>query len=127
MNGRPAIVRLDESVDGGDARVTVALEWGEDRYHGASEGDADPVLRPRLVGEATLRAVEAVASGELALSLEAVATTELGDTRIATAQIRIVGTDHLLVGSALLSESDPSLATVKAVLDAINRPLTKVL
>ncbi len=127
MSGRPAIVRLDESVDGGDARVTVALEWGEDRYHGASEGDADPVLRPRLVGEATLRAVEAVASGELALSLEAVATTELGDTRIATAQIRIVGTDHLLVGSALLSESDPSLATVKAVLDAINRPLTKVL
>ncbi len=127
MRERPAIVRLDEAVDDGEARISVALEWGEDSYVGSSEGQADPDLRPRLVGEATLRAVEAVASGRLQLSLEAVATTELGPTRIATAQIRIVGTEHLLVGSALLSEADPSLATVKAVLDAINRPLTKVI
>ena len=123
MNGRPAIVRLDESSEDGSAQVRVTLEWGDDRYMGEAGGDPDPEDRPRLIGEATLRAVERVSSGGLRLELAAIATTDLGAARIALAQVRIRDTKHVLVGTALVDERDEGMATVKAVLDAINRPL----
>ena len=125
MNARPAIVRLDESSDNGGAQVRVTLEWGEDRYSGEAAGDTDSEARPRLIGEATLRAVEQVSSGGLRLELEAIATTDLGAARIALPQVRIRDTEHVLVGTALVDERDEGMATVKAVLDAINRPLTR--
>ena len=60
-------------------------------------------------------------------AIEAVATTELGATQIAMAQVLMDGVPIPLVGSALLSEHDATAATVKAVLDAINRQLIQVL
>ncbi len=123
MPARPAIVRLDESAEETTSRVRVTLEWGEDRYSGEASGDLGEESRPRLIGEATLRAVERVSSGGLRLELAAIATTDLGAARIALAQVRIRDTSHVLVGTALVDEMDPGMATVKAVLDAINRPL----
>jgi len=41
--------------------------------------------------------------------------------------VSLVETGESLVGSALISEHDPSAATVKAILDAINRRLASVL
>ena len=83
--------------------------------------------RARLVGEATLRAVEEVAEPRISLQLEAVATTELGETQIAMAQVLMDGVPVPLVGSALLTEHDATAATVRAVLDALNRRLEQVL
>ncbi len=123
MTARPAIVRLDESPDQNVFRVRVTLEWGDDRYHGEASGELDVSARPRLIGEATLRAVEQVSSGGLKLELAAIATTDLGAARIALAQVRIRETAHVLVGTAIVDEMDSGMATVKAVLDAINRPL----
>ena len=85
------------------------------------------MLRPRLVGEATLRAVERVTEGRLVLDLTAVATTDLGDARIAMAQVRTGQSTDSLVGSAMIRENDPSKATARAVLDAINRKLETVI
>lgn len=121
MSERPVIVHVQESFDGSDARVTVTLAWEDEEYSGQAVGIAEPVARPRLVGEATLRAVEQVAHEAIVLDLSAVATQDLGSVRVALAQVDITNLDERFVGSALVREDDPSLATVRAVLDALNR------
>jgi hypothetical protein len=61
------------------------------------------------------------------LTLDAIATTDLGDSRVAMAQVGMVGSSEPLVGSALVQTSDSATATVKAVLDALNRRMSQVL
>jgi hypothetical protein len=121
MNERPALVRIEEQADDTDARVVITLGWHESEFLGEASGSADEASRPRLLGEATLRAVEALA-GRFHLALEAIATTDLGDSRVAMAQVAMEEGDTL-VGSAMLRQDDPAAAPVRAVLDAINRKL----
>ncbi len=79
-----------------------------------------------MVGEATLRAVEAAASGRLQFDLSAVGTSDLGPVRIALAQVKESHWSDYLIGSALVREGDAATATAKAVLDAINRRIARV-
>lgn len=123
MRTRPVIVSIEDDIDGGDARVTVRLDWAEKAYHGQAVGSAGE--RVRLAGEAALDAVTRIVGGVLDLELLAVATTDLGAASIALAQVRLDGDD--LVGSALQGEVDDRLAAVRAVMDAINRRLERVL
>ena len=127
MDNRPAIVQIDEHTTDEETSVTISLSWQDEHFFGTAAGNPDEASRARLVGEATLRAVEEVAEHRIKLQLEAVATTELGATQIAMAQVLMDGVPIPLVGSALLSEHDATAATVKAVLDAINRQLVQVL
>ena len=127
MFERPAIVSIEESVLDDHTRVAITLAWHDERFTGEAVGLADPAVRPRLVGEATLRAVERVAHGRISLRLGAVATTELGPSQVAMAQVELLGDNGPFVGSALLKDRDASAATVRAVLDAINRRLVQVL
>jgi len=127
MNNRPAIVQIDEHTTDEEASVTISLSWQDEHFFGSAVGSPDDSSRARLVGEATLRAVEEVSEHRISLQLEAVATTELGATQIAMAQVLMEGVPVPLVGSALLTEHDATTATVKAVLDAINRQLVQVL
>lgn len=127
MNNRPAIVQIDEHTDREDAAITVSLSWQDEQFSGTASGSADLSARARLVGEATLRAVEEVAEHRIHLTLEAVATTVLGDTQVAMAQVVLEGAPSPLVGSSILAEPDGTAATVRAVLDAINRRLSLIL
>lgn len=127
MFERPAIVSIEESAADDHTRVTITLAWHDERFHGEAVGLSDVAVRPRLVGEATLRAVEQVAHNRIALRLGAVATMELGPSQVAMAQVELVGDNGPFVGSALLKDRDASAATVRAVLDAINRRLEQVL
>ncbi len=127
MSQRPAIVRIHESDSDAGARVTITLSYQDAEYVGSATGNPEITARPRLVGEATLRAVEQVTEGRVRLNLEAIATTSLGASQVAMAQVRLEGDRDTLVGSALLAETDRSAATVRAVLDAINRRLATVL
>lgn len=127
MNDRPALVQIDEHTTDEEATVTISLSWHDEQFVGSARGRPDHESRARLVGEATLRAVEAVAEERIALQLEAVATAELGHTQVAMAQVLMDGVPVPLVGSALLTEHDATTATVKAVLDAINRRLAQIL
>lgn len=127
MSGRPAIVQIDEHADDDEAHVTISLSWQDEHFFGTASGSPDVASRARLVGEATLRAVEEVTAHRVHLTLEAIATTELGETQIAMAQVVMEGVPVPLVGSALVTAHDPTAATVKAVLDAINRRLAQVL
>lgn len=127
MRKRPAIITIEETDLGSDASCVVTLAYDDAQFFGRSLGPSDPSGRPRIVGEATLRAVEAVADGVIALTLEAVALTDMGDSVVALAQVGLNGNGTTsgtsLVGSAMVHENDPSKATVKAVLDALNRRL----
>ena len=125
MGDRPALVRIDQSADDVEARVVIALAWHDSEFVGEAYGSTAAELRPRLLGEATLRALEALAPGRIQLALDAIATTRLGRSQVAMAQVQMGGTS--LVGSALLQDDDPAAAPVRAVLDAVNRKLSIVL
>jgi hypothetical protein len=127
MSNRPAIVQIDEHTTDEETTVTISLSWQDEHFFGTATGSPDESSRARLVGEATLRAVEEVTERRISLQLEAVATTELGETQIAMAQVLMDGVPVPLVGSALLTEHDATAATVRAVLDALNRRLEQVL
>jgi hypothetical protein len=127
MTSRPAIVNITETADGDQIRVTITLAWNDGQFTGVATGPTDGTYHPRLVGEATLRAIEEVTNHNLRLSLTAIATTPLGAAQVAMAQVKVNGVDEPLVGSALLGTNDESAATVKAVLDAINRRMAAVL
>lgn len=114
-------MRIDEESDDVEARVVITLEWNDGEYLGAATGAPDANARARLLGEATLRAVQALAP-KLELGLEAIATTNLGGSSIAMAQVE-VARESLMVGSAFFQGDNPSAAPVRAVLDAINRRL----
>jgi hypothetical protein len=124
MRRRPAIITIEETDLGTDASCVVTLAYDNAQFYGRSLGPSDPSGRPRIVGEATLRAVEAVTDGSIELTLEAVALTDMGDAVVALAQVAINnGSGTTLVGSAMVDDHDLSKATVKAVLDALNRRL----
>lgn len=127
MSDRPVIVKIEESAAEDHTKVVITLAWHDEQYRGEAVGLSDPTTRPRLVGEATLRAVENVAHGRITLRLGAVATTDLGPSQVAMAQVELVGDADPFVGSALLKDRDAAAATVRAVLDAINRRLERVL
>lgn len=125
---RPALVSIAQTAIAEDQlEVVITLAWHDAEYSGQAIGPMDARLRPRLVGEATLRAVEEVTDNKIELSLAAVATTPLGDAQVAMAQVLMTGDDGPFVGSALLRERDDAAATVRAVLDAINRRLAALI
>lgn len=126
MTERPALVRIEQRTDDDEAHVFITLSWQEHEYLGEASGSLEDAARPRLLGEATLRAVEALSPGRIDLALEAIATTHLGNSQVAMAQVG-VGEGDPLVGSAMLRRDDPAAAPVRAVLDAINRRLSQLL
>lgn len=120
---RPALAMIDEHIESGITTMTVTLAWGEDAVTGSAAGPSDQNTHPRLVGEATLVAVEKISGGRLGLDLAGTATTDLGNALIAIAQVTLEGHSDSLIGTALIRENDPLSATAKAVLDAVNRRL----
>lgn len=127
MDDRPAIVSIQESDDGEHTRVVISLMWHDVTYSGEAIGDSHWTYRPRLVGEATLRAVERVTDSKVKLRLAAIATAPLGDAQVAMAQVMVDGEPEPFVGSALIGSNDEAAAAVKAVLDALNRRISAVL
>lgn len=124
---RPVLVGVNETESNEEATVTVFLMHNGQEHAGQATGSLTPTARPRLVGEATLRAVEGVSGGRLRLDLSAVATTDVGAYRVAIAQVASNEAPNPLVGSAAIHEDDPSMATARAVLDALNRHVASVL
>ena len=120
MTVRPVLLSVDQKTLGQRAVIEVTLTSRHEHFVGRAEGDGDPSHRHRLVGEATLKALQSLAP-DLKLDLTAVGTSNLGDLKVAMAQVRQDGTE--LVGSAVVVGGDPVMATAKAVLDALNRRL----
>lgn len=126
---RPIIADITQADEDAGAIVSITLAAGGIEHRGAAVGSSDLRERPRLIGEAALRAVESLTGGVVNLELLAIATAEIGDTRVAVAQVRLDPFDEILVGSALHKEGDAdgSWAAARAVMDALNRRLGAVL
>jgi len=124
VTGRPAIVSITDEITGSDARVTVTLDWEQQEWHGHAVGSSNE--RARLAGEATLDALRRLTPEAGTLELLALASTPVEGIKVALAQVRMGGIETL-VGSAMLQDGDDGTAAVKAVLDAVNRRLERLL
>jgi hypothetical protein len=122
---RPLLSMIDQHIEDDRASVMVTLAMEEVSFSGTADGPSESAHRARLVGEATLRAIEAIVGGATAFDLTAVGTSDLGPVKIALAQVREEGFPDYLIGSALVRGGDPAAATAKAVLDAINRRIAR--
>lgn len=122
---RPVLRSVD--VELGDlVTVSVILDINGEEYLGQATGSIDQSARARVVGEATLRSLEA-GTGSIRFELAAVGTSRLEGATIALVQVVEVGRSDAHVGSALIRQGDTVLATARAVLDALNRRLTALL
>jgi hypothetical protein len=123
---RPFLGTIDQRIEGDRVKVAVTLGWAEDMYEGKVQGSSDTAQRARLVGEATLRAIESMTANQVKFDLTAAGMSDLGPVKIALVQVRQVGWSDYLIGSCLIREGDPAAATAKAVLDAVNRRISRM-
>ncbi len=125
---RPALVGVREEPNGTRTTLKVTLRFDDEDRTGSATGPAVASTRLRLIGEATIDAVERTFEGTPPLALDAVNTTIVGSRRVIVAIVISAGEDggeHLTVGSTL-SSGDDAEATVKAVLDALNRRMERI-
>jgi hypothetical protein len=122
---RPAIKGVHEIPEGARTTVAVTLAWHGEDYVGTATGPAAPSARLRLVGEAAVAAVESILVYE-ALVLDSVGSPVIGMRTVMVAVIVSTGEtgESVSVGSAI-SQGDDSEATVRAVLDALNRKISR--
>jgi hypothetical protein len=121
---RARIHSVHTDVVGVRAVATVSLELEGEMYTGTAEGPASTTGRRRLIGQATLNAVEMYANGTFSFALEDVAIVTLGRERVAVSCVILVSPlgEQALAGSALERQSEND-SLVRATLDAINRRL----
>ena len=121
---RPALVDVAENLEGSRVEVTVTLRWEDSLLIGKASGVAASSMRPRQVAEATLEAVRQSIHGGAAVAISSMDIPTLGSRRVAIAQVVLVteNSERMLIGSAYVEDED-SRATVRAVLDALNRIL----
>jgi hypothetical protein len=119
---RAIITSIKEYPEGPSTTVTVTLTWSGEQFSGSASGPAAASARLRIIGEATLRALEEVLGGGPPLALDAIATTSVGVRPVVVAQVvSMRGVDEeVAVGSALI-KGEEAEAVVRAVLDALNR------
>lgn len=121
---RPILVRLVERPDGTRNEITVTLRWRGAEYTGSSTGPAAATARYRLIGEATLSALDNTFANAAPLALDSIGPAAVGmrSVMIAIVVATTQKGDELAVGSSL-SNNDEGEAAVRAVLDALNRRL----
>jgi hypothetical protein len=124
LHARARIHSVHTDVMGVRAVATVTLELEGEMYAGTAEGPASTTGRRRLVGQATLNAVEKYTNGSFGFALEDVALVTLGRERVAVSVVILVTPlgEQALAGSALARQSEND-SLVRATLDAINRRL----
>ena len=125
---RAAIVDLAEEPAGTRTTLKVRLRLGNEEHTGSAVGPAVASARLRLIGEATIDAVEQTYDDMPPIALDAVSVMPVGAQRVVAAVIvsaGLGGREDLSVGSTL-SDGDDGVAAVRAVLDALNRRLAKL-
>ncbi len=121
---RLKFVGLTVSVIRSSAEVKVHLEDQGLVYEGIATGVHGSRHRLELVAEATLRAVEIFLRADGLFLLEGVTTSTVGSREVAVAVIALTGREEETLSGSSLVRDDRREAVVRAVLDAINRPVS---
>lgn len=122
---RPAFTDMVISNGSEETTAAITLEWRGEIWHGEAQGPGDREHRQRLVGEAALDAVHRLFEPDITLDLTGVAATDLGGMTMAVAQVELHPSGDRYAGSALVREGSVEDATVRAVLDAMNRSIER--
>lgn len=122
---RPVIVSIREEPNGSRVNVSITLGWHNEEHVGTASGPAASSARLRLIGEATLDALEAVYPTLPPLALDSIGESAIGMRTVVVAVV-VASLEHhreeLAVGAAL-SPGDLTETAARAVLDALNRRL----
>jgi hypothetical protein len=126
---RPRIVAINIEVAGLRAHVRVTLAYDSDERAGTAEGTIAAASRPRLLGAATLDAIQQLVPAAECLDLDSAQILRVGPHDVAIVALVVVAPPHeeIVSGSAIVHQNqDPSDAVVRAVLNATNRKLSRV-
>lgn len=106
------------------AEVKVHLEDQGLLYEGIASGPHASRNRLELVAEATVRALELYLRAEGLFILEGVSTVTVGTRDVAVAVVSLASREEETLAGSSLVRDDPREAVVRAVLDAVNRPVS---
>jgi hypothetical protein len=126
---RPRIVALNIEGAGLRAHVRVTLAYNSKERVGSAEGTVAATSRPRLVGAATLDAIQQLVPAADRFDLDSAQILRAGTHDVAIVALVVVVPPHeeIVSGSAIVHQNqDPSDAVVRAVLNATNRKLSRV-
>lgn len=124
---RPAVAEVMETPNGTRTTLSVTLRHRDEEHTGSANGPAVASARLRLIGEASISAVEQAYTELPPVALDSIAVTQVGSWRVVVAVIIAAGErggEQTAVGSAL-ARGDDGEAAVKAVLNALNRRLAR--
>lgn len=121
---RLKFVGLSVSVVRNSAEVKVHLEDRGMLYEGIATGPGVPRHRLELVAQATLHAVEVFMRAQGLLLFEGVAVQTVGDHEVAVVTVTLAGNDQETLAGASVVREDQREAVVRAVLAAVNRPIS---
>jgi len=127
ISSRPALVGVREEPNGTRTTLKVTLRLDDEDRTGTAIGPMVASTRLRLIGEATIDAVEQTFDAVPPIALDSVAITNVGSRRVVVAITVSAGSgggEHLTVGSAIIT-GDEGEAAVRAVLDALNRRIER--
>ena len=126
---RVALDTISTKVEMDMIEVEVTLDFRGRKYVGRHRGANRHPLRMRVVGEATLNALQPVSPQEFKLTLIGVrrVTVEETETMVALVTVLKSGREFRFVGTALNENGDEMRSAVKAVLGALNRFLARIL
>jgi hypothetical protein len=102
--------------------VKVQVEHEGLTYEGTAAGGEAP--GDEIVGQAALRAVETYLRSDGVFQLKTVTVVPLGTQQVALALVAWTGPEQELLSGAAVVRDDPRDAVVRAVLDAVNRPVS---
>lgn len=125
---RAALRGIAESPNGNRTTIEVSLLHDDEERVGTVTGPAVASARLRLVGEATIAAVEETFKDTPPMALDAIAHTRVGTRDVMVAVVAAAGNrgaEDITVGSASVG-GNPDEAAVKAVLNALNRKLSSI-
>lgn len=122
---RIGIGSIQSQLEGRRTTIRVTLSLGGREATGFAEGSSAAAVRLRLLASAALDALRQLVDAAESLELEDASMALVGGRDVAVVTLVQVDPPHEfgLVGSALAQQS-PDAATVRAVLDAVNRRLS---
>lgn len=125
---RAALRKVTESPNGTRTTIEVTLRHDDEEFVGTATGPAVSAARLRLIGEATIDAIEKTFEAVPPIALDSIAKTHVGNRDVVVAVVVTAGdrgSEDLSVGSAISPGAEDE-AAVKAVLNALNRRLASL-